>query len=295
MLLLAVHLAPHIVAWTYFHLAGYYLSPTKPIVKSIFIADQHRRPCSVCVQELSGLACAVYEPPHSCKVNGVGRCATLLIRAGPRVTVNMIARPALFNSHYPEETDAGKMASAHDRAVLQALFNPNTPFGDSPGPNQEEELIDDESGFDTQLLRQVKELEKSGISAAEAGDLQAALQLFSQAIQILPRRASAYNNRAQALRLQGNTAGALEDLDRAVSLSGGAGRTACQALVQRGLLRRLACQDDAARADFERAAAFGSEFARQQAVALNPYAALCNKMLSGVINKLRNPDVSEMQ
>uniref|UniRef100_A0A8D2ZH99 Tetratricopeptide repeat protein 36 n=1 Tax=Scophthalmus maximus TaxID=52904 RepID=A0A8D2ZH99_SCOMX len=152
-----------------------------------------------------------------------------------------------------------------------------------------------ESGFDTQLLRQVKELEKRGVSAAEAGDLQAALQLFSQAIQILPRRASAYNNRAQALRLQGNTAGALEDLDRAVSLSGGAGRTACQALVQRGLLRRLACQDDAARADFERAAAFGSEFARQQAVALNPYAALCNKMLSGVINKLRNPDVSEMQ
>lgn len=89
--------------------------------------------------------------------------------------------------------------------------------------------------------------------------------------------------------------GALEDLDRAISLSGDAGRTACQALVQRGLLRRLACQDDEARADFEKAAALGSEFARQQAVVLNPYAALCNKMLSEVINKLRNPEVSEMQ
>lgn len=87
--------------------------------------------------------------------------------------------------------------------------------------------------------------------------------------------------------------GALEDLDRAISLSGGRGRTACQGLVQRGLLRRLACQDDEARADFEKAAALGSEFARQQAVALNPYAALCNKMLSQVINQLRNPEVQE--
>ncbi|TNN69724.1 Tetratricopeptide repeat protein 36 [Liparis tanakae] len=186
------------------------------------------------------------------------------------------------------------MASAHDRAVLQAIFNPTSPFGDIHGQNQEEELIDDDSGFDTELLRQAKELEVRGVSAAEAGDLQAALQLFSQAIQILPQRASAYNNRAQALRLQGDTAGALGDLDRAVSLSGSAGRTACQALVQRGLLRRLACRGEEARADFEEAAALGSEFARQQAVALNPYAALCNTMLSEVINKLRNPEASEM-
>uniref|UniRef100_A0AAQ4QLJ9 Tetratricopeptide repeat protein 36 n=1 Tax=Gasterosteus aculeatus aculeatus TaxID=481459 RepID=A0AAQ4QLJ9_GASAC len=132
------------------------------------------------------------------------------------------------------------MATTHDRAVLQAIFNPTSPIGDIPGLSQEEELIDDDSGFDTELLRQVKGLEMRGVSAAEAGDLQAALQLFSEAIQIVPLRASAYNNRAQALRLQGNTAEALADLDRAVSLSGGAGRTACQALVQRGLLRRLA-------------------------------------------------------
>ncbi|KAM6933930.1 tetratricopeptide repeat protein 36 [Xenentodon cancila] len=187
------------------------------------------------------------------------------------------------------------MASAHDRAVLQAIFNPSTPFGDNPGLYQEDELSDDDSSFDTELLRQVKELEIRGVSAAEAGDLQAALQLFSQAIQILPERASAYNNRAQALRLQGDTAGALKDLDQAITLSGGAGRTACQALVQRALLRRLECQNDEARADFERAAALGSEFARQQAVVLNPYAALCNKMLSEVINKLRNAQAPEMQ
>ncbi|XP_053729784.1 tetratricopeptide repeat protein 36 [Synchiropus splendidus] len=185
------------------------------------------------------------------------------------------------------------MASEHDRAVLQAIFNPNTPFGDVPDLNQEDALADDDSSFDSDLLEQVKELEVRGVTAAEAGDSEAALRLFSQAIRILPRRASAYNNRAQVLRLQGHTAGALEDLDRAVSLSGGAGRTACQALVQRGLLHRLASQDDKARADFESAAALGSQFARQQAVLLNPYAALCNKMLSEVIQQLRNPQVED--
>lgn len=64
-----------------------------------------------------------------------------------------------------------------------------------------------DSGFGTEFLKQVKELELHGVSAAEAGDLKGALQLFSQAIQIMPQRASAYNNRAQALRLQGDTAG----------------------------------------------------------------------------------------
>lgn len=64
-----------------------------------------------------------------------------------------------------------------------------------------------DSGFDTGLLEQVKALELRGVSAAEAGDLQGALQLFSQAIEILPQRASAYNNRAQALRLRGDAAG----------------------------------------------------------------------------------------
>ncbi|XP_066541810.1 tetratricopeptide repeat protein 36 [Hoplias malabaricus] len=187
------------------------------------------------------------------------------------------------------------MASAHDRAVLQAIFNPTTPFGDIPGLNQEEELTDDDACFDPVLLQQVKDLELKGVSSAEARDLNAALQHFNQAIHTLPSRASAYNNRAQARRLQGDTKGAFEDLELAISLSKGTGRSARQALVQRGLLLRLAGRDEEARADFERAAALGSEFARQQAVTLNPYAALCNRMLSEVIGKLRNPDVPDMQ
>lgn len=37
----------------------------------------------------------------------------------------------------------GDMASAHDRAVLQAIFNPTTPFGEASGLDQEEEIDDD--------------------------------------------------------------------------------------------------------------------------------------------------------
>ncbi|XP_016116321.1 tetratricopeptide repeat protein 36 [Sinocyclocheilus grahami] len=186
------------------------------------------------------------------------------------------------------------MASAHDRAVLQVIFNPTSPFGDIPGLNQEDELTDNDSVFESELVKQVKDLELQGVSAAESGDLHAAIQHFNQAIRILPQRASAYNNRAQTKRLQGDTEGAVEDLERAISLSSGIGRSACQALVQRGLLLRLSGRDEEARVDFEKAAALGSEFARQQAVILNPYAALCNRMLSEVIDKLRNPEMSDM-
>lgn len=53
----------------------------------------------------------------------------------------------------------------------------------------------------------MKQLELQGVSAAETGDIQTALQYFDQAIQLLPQRPSAYNNRAQTRRLHGDTAG----------------------------------------------------------------------------------------
>lgn len=38
--------------------------------------------------------------------------------------------------------------------------------------------------------------------------------------------------------------------------------------------------------DFEAAAKLGSEFAKAQLVQMNPYAALCNRMLRDVMGKL---------
>ncbi|NWZ85679.1 TTC36 protein, partial [Poecile atricapillus] len=183
------------------------------------------------------------------------------------------------------------MATANDRAVLQTIFNPSTPFGDIPGLDEEEEDVQDEvEAFPLELLDQVRELELQGVSAAESGDISTALERFSEAIRLLPERASGYNNRAQALRLRGDVAGALQDLDAAIRLSRGRGRAACQSFVQRGLIHRLQARDEDARRDLERAARLGSAFARQQLVLLNPYSALCNQMLSEMLGRLRNPD-----
>ncbi|XP_007494765.1 tetratricopeptide repeat protein 36 [Monodelphis domestica] len=185
------------------------------------------------------------------------------------------------------------MGTPNDQAVLRAIFSPDTPFGDVPGLDlgedqiEENQVADDDDIFPGDLLEQTKNLELQGVTAAESGNLSTALEKFSQAINLLPGRASAYNNRAQARRLQGDMAGALEDLDCAILLSRGQGQVACQSYVQRGLLFRLQGRDDDARSDFEKAAHLGSPFARRQLVLLNPYAALCNRMLTDMMRQLQ--------
>ncbi|XP_061448604.1 tetratricopeptide repeat protein 36 isoform X2 [Rhineura floridana] len=116
------------------------------------------------------------------------------------------------------------MATANDRAVLQSIFHPNTPFGE--------------------ISAELEEVQEEG---------------------------------------------ARKDLDMTLKLSKGVGRVACQGFVQRGLIQRLQGQEEAARKDFEQAASLGSTFARQQLVLMNPYAALCNQMLSEVVKKLHCP------
>ncbi|XP_064029278.1 tetratricopeptide repeat protein 36 isoform X2 [Pogoniulus pusillus] len=143
--------------------------------------------------------------------------------------------------------------------------------------------------FPEELLEQVRDLELQGVTAAESGDVSTALERFGEAVRLLPERASGYNNRAQALRLRGDVAGALRDLDAAIRLSRGRGRAACQSFVQRGLIHRLQGRDEEARRDLEQAARLGSAFARRQLVLLNPYSALCNQMLCEMLGRLRNP------
>lgn len=76
-----------------------------------------------------------------------------------------------------------------------------------------------------ELLEQVRDLELQGVSAAESGDVSAALERFSEAIRLLPERASGYNNRAQALRLRGDVPG--EQRWRSQTRGGPPGPLAC--------------------------------------------------------------------
>ncbi|XP_013381584.1 tetratricopeptide repeat protein 36-like [Lingula anatina] len=180
---------------------------------------------------------------------------------------------------------ACKDISPHDASVLNAVFNPSLPFGDVV--EDAEQSTQEEVISNTEAVHQARELEVRGVEAAERGDITRALELFNEAVLTAPNWASGYNNRAQVLRLKGDTEGALQDLDKALELSSGTGKAACQAYTQRGLIRRLEGDDEGALADFKAAADLGSQFAKHQLVIMNPYAAMCNQMLSEVIGKLK--------
>jgi hypothetical protein len=80
---------------------------------------------------------------------------------------------------------------------------------------------------------------------------------------------------------------ALDDLKSAIELSQKFkdNRVLALALVQRGTISRLQGRNDDALDDFKMAASIGNSFARQQTVAMNPYAALCNQALSEIMRK----------
>lgn len=88
-------------------------------------------------------------------------------------------------------------------------------------------------------------------------------------------------------------AAALHDLNNAINLSDGKGRSACLALCQRALIYRFQDKHEMAVDDFKKAATMGSDFARSQLVQMNPYAALCNQMLGKVMAQYRKGMVQE--
>lgn len=76
----------------------------------------------------------------------------------------------------------------------------------------------------------------------------------------------------------------------AIELTGGRGYVAALAFTQRGTIRQLTGNNDGALKDYKNAAALGNEFAKQQTILLNPMAAMCNKMLSEMMSKLRQAE-----
>lgn len=179
------------------------------------------------------------------------------------------------------------MSNPHDRIILNSVVNPLLPLGEGVYDDEHEipdTLKDDEE--DTPKIRESKTLEQKAIVACESGCYPKALELFAEALNAAPERASVYNNRAQVHRLMNQDNLAKMDLNRAIELSKGQGRSACQAFCQRGLLLKKEGNDPEAMADFRRSADLGSEFAKSLLVQLNPYAAMCNKMLKNVFQAL---------
>ncbi|XP_022916998.1 tetratricopeptide repeat protein 36 homolog isoform X1 [Onthophagus taurus] len=192
--------------------------------------------------------------------------------------------------------------SHHDKAVLNCIFNPSLPLTEAYDEELNSTIQDVEE--ETEEILNAKELEIEAINRAEKGDLENALNILNEALNIAPQKASLYNNRAQIYQLKfmenGNYQNdfyflnlnsfleAFLDLTKAIELArNNQKRTLCQSLCQRGLLYRKREQNDSARDDFDEASKLGSQFAKSQLVELNPYAALCNQMLRKVMNDLK--------
>uniref|UniRef100_T1HGJ9 Tetratricopeptide repeat protein 36 n=1 Tax=Rhodnius prolixus TaxID=13249 RepID=T1HGJ9_RHOPR len=150
----------------------------------------------------------------------------------------------------------------NDKAVLNCIFNPLLPVEDAIIDEEHEEILKDEE-VETEEVLKAKEIEFKGIQAAENGQIEDAIKLFTEALNIA-QRAAGYNNRAQAFRLLEKDEDALNDLNTALDISKEKGKSGCQALCQRGLLFRKKGQTDLAKSDFVKASNLGSKFAKQQ-------------------------------
>eukprot|EP00049_Salpingoeca_infusionum_P018879 m.359148 g.359148 ORF g.359148 m.359148 type:complete len:208 (-) comp18450_c0_seq1:250-873(-) len=180
--------------------------------------------------------------------------------------------------------------AANDEAVLDAVFNPDMPFGargeiDAKMKQAEqleaERLEAEAPTIDPEVEAACTKLEGQAIVFAEQGETEKALELFSQAVDLAPTRAAGYNNRAQLYQMLQRPEDALADLDKAVKECQPIPRkVAAQLYAQRAMVQRFFGNDEAARKDFEVAGRNGNEWARKMAVELNPYAAMCNAMLS---------------
>ena len=184
------------------------------------------------------------------------------------------------SGHVPSEED-----------VLEAIFNPEMPFGsatkepDMHGPADAKE--------DTEEEQQMREKERAAIKLAEEGRLEDALAAFTAIINEDPKRASGYNNRAQVYQMKGDKDLALKDLNTAIDECELSTRVAQQAYAQRGILKRLKDDTEGARKDLETAGHYGNAWARHEATKLNPYAALCNQMLKQAMDQLSGKSATE--
>ncbi|XP_040583058.1 tetratricopeptide repeat protein 36 [Lepeophtheirus salmonis] len=182
------------------------------------------------------------------------------------------------------------MSTRRDREILNAVINPSIPIGE--GVFDEENAIDeslqDSIYPDSSQLKESKIQEEKAIEYAERNNMNEALRHMKKAIELTPDRASCLNNSAQIHRLNNDIESATRDLNKAIEVSQGIGRSACQAYTQRGLIEYRVGKKEEALSDFQLAAKLGSSFAKSICTQLNPYAAMCNKMLKNVFKALED-------
>ncbi|KAJ3273762.1 Tetratricopeptide repeat protein 36 [Terramyces sp. JEL0728] len=169
----------------------------------------------------------------------------------------------------------------HPAALMNFVeLNIKTADGKAKIPNSNEAP---EQEIDPSLLMRLKQFEFEAVDAAQKEDYNKALEFLDSAIALHSTYASAFNNRAQVYRILGETDKALQDIKVAIKYGGPA--TLKQAYTQRAVIHKNAGEEAEAEKDFAKGAQYGNEIA-QAMVKNNPYAKLCNQMVSEAMAKL---------
>jgi tetratricopeptide (TPR) repeat protein len=134
------------------------------------------------------------------------------------------------------------------------------------------------------LLAELQALEKKAVDQAEKGNsLEEALETLNQVILMCPTYASGYNNRAQVYRLLKRDKDAEQDLGQAIEYAT-TRELLGKAYTQRAILRQSLGDLTGAEKDFQSGAQCGNEVAKQK-ISSNPFAKLCNAMVTEVMKK----------
>lgn len=90
-----------------------------------------------------------------------------------------------------------------DDLILEAIFNPSLQGGAIADKSNNSSDSNEDDGIAADVLANVKRLETEAVTAAENCNYEESLELLNNAINIAPKHASSFNNRAQLYRLQG--------------------------------------------------------------------------------------------
>ncbi|KAJ2065307.1 hypothetical protein GGI17_000359 [Coemansia sp. S146] len=197
--------------------------------------------------------------------------------------------PSAHDSNLVDILFTSALDGEYVRDQISGTYTGYTPHQDNgqATPNSS----DDVAPFhisDSQLV-ELQDLERRAILAAERdGDIQGAISQLTQIIHDCPSYASAYNNRAQALRLDGaDPSAVLADLDSAIRYAQD-DKTLGQAFTQKGIvLKAMEGDQDEVFNCFAQGAKCGNEVARLAMAKENPYAKMCGKIVTEAMRQLR--------
>jgi tetratricopeptide (TPR) repeat protein len=194
-----------------------------------------------------------------------------------------------------------------DDSILDYIFNPG--LSGRPEPKTSVS-VDWKATASSQVWASVTAALGTAIRLTESEKkYEQAMEVLATAIEALPSYPALYANRAQVLLLQcaslsvqsstsssndndndndNNNDGlkqellarAMKDLEKAIALAKGDEKVLGNAYTQKGLVHSKLEEKEEALECFQYGEKYGNLFAKQQVIELNPYAALCNQMLT---------------